>query len=78
MKEYEEESINLLDGEVEVDKIYFGAGFESRRRRKRRKIAPGGVVVGATLDAVIWNDWVSFGFDVFALLGITHFLYRLR
>ena len=35
------------------------------------------VIVGAILEIVVWRDWVSFGFDVVAILGITHFLFRI-
>lgn len=35
------------------------------------------VIIGAVLDLVVWSDWVSFGFDVVAILGITHFLFRM-
>ncbi|MBS3765044.1 hypothetical protein KGY71_00840 [Candidatus Bipolaricaulota bacterium] len=38
LKEYEEDSIELLDGEVEVDETYFGADFKNRRRSKREKL----------------------------------------
>lgn len=34
------------------------------------------IIVGAILEIVVWSDWVSFGFDVIAILGITHFLFR--
>jgi len=44
LKEYEEESINLLDGEVEVDETYFGADFKNRRRSKREKLRKEGRV----------------------------------
>ena len=42
--EYEENSIELLDGEVEVDETYFGADFKNRRRSKREKLRKEGRV----------------------------------
>jgi len=44
LKEYEEDSIKLLDGEVEVDETYFGAGFQNRYRYKRKKLRKEGKV----------------------------------
>ena len=44
LKEYEEDSIELLDGEVEVDETYFGADFKNRRRHKRKKLRKEGRV----------------------------------
>ena len=35
LSKYEEEAIEVLDGEVEVDETYFGADFTNRRKNKR-------------------------------------------
>lgn len=44
LKEYEEESIRVLDGEVEVDESYFGARFKNRKRTHREKLRRAGEV----------------------------------
>ncbi len=44
LKEYEENSINLLDGQVEVDETYFGVDFNNRRRHKGEKLRKEGKV----------------------------------
>ena len=44
LREYEESSITLLDGEVEVDETYFGADFKNRRKKKRDKLRKQGLV----------------------------------
>jgi len=44
LKEYEEDSIELLDREVEVDETYFGADFKNCRRSKREKLRKEGKV----------------------------------
>lgn len=36
--DFEEASIRLLNGDVEVDETYFGASFENRRSDKRAKL----------------------------------------
>ena len=42
--DYEERSIKLLDGEVEVDETYFGPRFRNRRRATRQRLKKSGVV----------------------------------
>ncbi len=42
---FEDRSIALLDGEVEVDETYFGPRFKSRRRANRRKLRKSGQVL---------------------------------
>ena len=42
---FEDRSIALLDGEVEVDESYFGPRFENRRRARRRKLRKSGQVL---------------------------------
>ena len=42
---FEDRSIALLDGEVEVDESYFGSRFENRRRANRRKLRKSGQVM---------------------------------
>jgi transposase len=41
---YEERSITLLDGEVEVDESYFGPRFRNRRHRTRQRLKKSGMV----------------------------------
>lgn len=41
---YEERSIKLLDGEVEVDETYFGPRFANRRRATRQRLKKSGLV----------------------------------
>lgn len=41
---FEDETIRLLDGEVEVDETYFGASFKNRRAGKRAKLRKAGKV----------------------------------
>ncbi len=42
--DYEERSIKLLDGEVEVDETYSGPRFRNRRRATRQRLKKSGVV----------------------------------
>lgn len=42
--DYEDRTIQVLDGEVEVDESYFGASFKNRRRAKRKKLRKEGQV----------------------------------
>ncbi len=42
---FEDRSIALLDGEVEVDETYFGPRFANRRRANRRKLRKSGHVL---------------------------------
>jgi transposase len=42
---FEDRSILLLDGEVEVDECYFGPRFENRRRANRSKLRKSGQVL---------------------------------
>lgn len=42
--DYENRTIQVLDGEVEVDESYFGAQFQNRRRKKREKLRKEGKV----------------------------------
>jgi transposase-like protein len=42
---YEDRSISLLDGEVEVDESYFGPRLANRRRADRRKLRKSGQVL---------------------------------
>jgi transposase len=42
---FEDRSIQLLDGEVEVDETYFGPRFENRRRANRSKLRKSGQVL---------------------------------
>lgn len=42
---FEDRSIALLDGEVEVDETYFGPRFENRRRANRQKLRKSGQVL---------------------------------
>jgi len=42
---FEDRSIMLLDGEVEVDESYFGPRFENRRRANRSKLRKSGQVL---------------------------------
>lgn len=42
--DYEDRTIQVLDGEVEVDESYFGASFKNRRRAKREKLRKEGQV----------------------------------
>lgn len=44
LSKYEEEGIEVLDGEVEVDETCFGADFTNRRKKKREKLRKEGVV----------------------------------
>jgi transposase-like protein len=44
IRDFEERSFRLLDGEVEVDETYFGASFENRRAGKRAKLRKAGKV----------------------------------
>lgn len=41
---FEERSIQLLDGKVEVDETYFGATFKNRRRATRQRLKKSGKV----------------------------------
>lgn len=41
---FEERSITLLDGEVEVDESYFGPRFRNRRRQTRQRLKKSGMV----------------------------------
>jgi len=42
---FEDRSIALLDGEVEVDETYFGPRFKNRRRANRRRLRKSGQVL---------------------------------
>lgn len=42
---FEDRSIELLDGEVEVDETYFGPRFDNRRRANREKLRKSGKVL---------------------------------
>ena len=42
---YEDASIVVLDGEVEVDETYFGPAFRNRRRARRQKLRKSGKVL---------------------------------
>lgn len=42
--DFEDRSISLLDGEVEVDETYFGPSLRNRRRAKREKLRKSGKV----------------------------------
>lgn len=44
LHEYEEASIRVLDGEVEVDESYFGARFKNRKRKRRVQLRREGKV----------------------------------
>jgi len=44
IRAFEERSIKLMDGEVEVDETYFGPRFRNRRRASRLKLKKSGLV----------------------------------
>ena len=44
IQDYEEESITLLDGIVEVDETYCGAEFQNRRKKERERLRKQGKV----------------------------------
>jgi transposase-like protein len=44
IRSYEDQTIQVLDGTVEVDESYFGAQFPNRRREQREKLRKAGKV----------------------------------